>query len=151
MFTLLTLYSCNDRENKQNITRLVNEWNGKEIVFSEHPVFTRFTKDDTEIDTVDCLTSLKSEYKVLIYVDSTGCTACKLKLQIWKEFIMQVDSDSVTDKQTPFLFFIHSKDLAELRYIFLTKWFDYPVCVDTGDELNRLNKFHRTRLFMSSF
>jgi hypothetical protein len=78
-------------------------------------------------------------------VDSTGCTACKLKLQIWKEFITQVDS--VTDKQTPFLFFIHSKDLAELRYIFLTEWFDYPVCVDTGDELNRLNKFPQDEAF----
>ncbi|MDR0537956.1 MAG: hypothetical protein LBH04_07970 [Tannerellaceae bacterium] len=145
MLIILFLYSCSSKGNRQNITRLLHEWSEKEIVFSEQPVFIRFTKDDAEIDTVDCLTSLKSEYKVLIYVDSTGCTACKLKLPVWKDFMTEVDS--IADKQIPFLFFFHSNDLAELRYLFLSEVFDYPVCVDTGDELNQINQFPKIEAF----
>ena len=113
--------------------RLVQEWQGKEIRFPKEITFTRFVTDtvDYQIPT--------SDYKVLIYVDSIGCTSCKLQLPKWRKLIARVDS--LTGGAVPFLFFFQSKDDKELRYILRRDQFDRPVCIDHKNELDRLNKF----------
>lgn len=113
--------------------RLVQEWQGKEIRFPKEITFTRFVTDtvDYQIPT--------SDYKVLIYVDSIGCTSCKLQLPKWRKLIARVDS--LTGGTVPFLFFFQSKDDKELRYILRRDQFDRPVCIDHKNELDRLNKF----------
>jgi hypothetical protein len=35
---------------------------------------------------------LEGDYKVLLYVDSVGCTSCKLRLWDWKALIAEADS-----------------------------------------------------------
>ncbi|GHV65411.1 hypothetical protein FACS1894199_06030 [Bacteroidia bacterium] len=65
------LFSCKDRDPKIELARMVTEWQGKELVFPANPIFTRYVTD-----TVDYRIQ-NSEYKVLVYVDSTGCTSCK--------------------------------------------------------------------------
>lgn len=85
LFLLFLLAAC--RENKKDqFARLVQEWQGKEIVFPQDMAFTRFVTEQVEYRIPD------AEYKVLIYVDSTGCTSCKLQLPKWKELIAYVDS-----------------------------------------------------------
>ena len=69
------LVSCSESR-KEAVYRLVKEWTGKEIKFPEHSVFTVQGKD-----TVD-FTFQDADYKVLVYVDSVGCTSCKLQLPI---------------------------------------------------------------------
>ena len=82
-----------------------------------------------------------SEYKVLAYVDSAGCTDCLLNLQAWQHFIANVDT--LTGGTTPFLFFIHPKEgeAEEIYYLLEMYRFKLPVCIDVDDKLNRLNKF----------
>ena len=65
LFLLLCgfLLSCKESE-KERISRLVSEWDGKEIVFPSAPVFTVQGRD-----TVSC-PSGTSPYKVLTYIDS---------------------------------------------------------------------------------
>ena len=126
---------------KDHITQLVEEWQGKEVRFPENPVFTRQLKD-----TVD-YRILETVYKVLVYVDSIGCTSCKLQLPKWKEFIAYVDS--VSDRQIPFLFFFQSKDNKELRYILRRDNFRLPVCVDSQDEFGKLNRFPSEQMFQT--
>ena len=46
-----------------------------------------------------------------------------------------------TDRDIPFLFFFHPKDMKELRYLTRRDSFTYPVCFDEDDELNDLNRF----------
>lgn len=131
-----SLYSCKETE-KQKITRLVNEWEGKEIVFPKNIVFTVFGKDTTDYVIPD------AKYKIVTYVDSIGCTSCKLQLAGWKDFIHY--TDSITNKTVPFLFFFQPKDKKEICYFLKRDNFDMPVCIDQQDELNRLNKFtHET-------
>ena len=78
LFTLLfVLFSCQESE-KERISRLVKEWDGKEIVFPDRSVFTIQGRD-----TVSC-PSGNSPYKVLTYIDSLGCASCKLQLPRWK-------------------------------------------------------------------
>lgn len=76
-------FSCKNeqKEKEKQIAQLVSEWQGKQIVFPENSIFTRYLTDTTDYQIP------QSEYKVLIYVDSIGCTSCKLQLHKWKELI----------------------------------------------------------------
>ena len=132
---ITAFFSCDNeqKEKEKQILQLVNEWQGKQIVFPENTVFTRYLTDTTNYQIP------QSEYKVLIYVDSIGCTSCKLQLHKWKELIEY--TDSVTQGKVPFLFFMHPKDAKEIRYLLKRDAFDRPVCIDIDDQLNKLNKF----------
>ena len=92
----VSLSACQDKQ-KEAITLLVKEWQGKQILFPENIVFTRFASDTTNF------VIPTSDYKVLVFVDSIGCTSCKLQLSRWKEFIRY--TDSISQKNIPFLFF----------------------------------------------
>ncbi|NDV56105.1 DUF1573 domain-containing protein [Parabacteroides sp. 52] len=132
LLLFLFFTSCQESE-KERITRLVTEWQGKEIHFPSNPVFTRLLSDTTDWQIPN------TDYKVLVFVDSIGCTSCKLQLHKWKELIEQ--TDSITDGTVPFLFFFQSSDLKELHYLLRRDQFDLPVCIDTKDQLNQLNQF----------
>ena len=132
--------SCEESE-KERLSRLVNEWEGKEILFPTHSTFTIQGKD-----TVDFEFS-KSAYKVVTYIDSVGCTSCKLQLSRWKKLVEEVDS--ITNGSVPFLFYFHPKDMKEIRYLTRRDDFKYPVCFDEQDELNWLNRFPTDMTFQT--
>lgn len=94
-------------------------------------IFTRFAMDTIDFQIPN------TEYKVLVYADSLGCTGCKLQLHKWKELIKYIDS--ITQRKIPFLFFIHPKDRTEIQYLLRGNEFDIPVCIDLDNKLNRLN------------
>lgn len=134
------LASCQESR-EEAMLRLVNEWNGKEIKFPARSVFTIQGKDtvDWEFGNAD--------YKVVTYIDSVGCTSCKLQLPRWKKMVAEVDS--LTNGRVPFLFYFHPKDRKELRYLTRRDDFTYPVCFDERDELNRLNQFPTDMTFQT--
>jgi len=140
LLLIILLSSCKENE-KGRITQLVTEWQGKEIILPKNPVFTQYVTD-----TIDYRIP-QSDYKVLVYVDSIGCTSCKLQLDGWKEFIASVNSVSVDS--IPFLFFFHSKDYREIRYLLKTSSFDLPISIDKEDELNKLNQFPSDIMFQT--
>lgn len=121
------------KEKEKQIAQFVNEWQGKEIYFPKNLIFTRYLTD-----TIDFYVP-ESEYKILVYVDSIGCTSCKLQLYKWKKMIEY--TDSVTKRNIPFLFFFHLNDYNEIYYLLKRENFNYPVCLDLDDQLNKLNKF----------
>lgn len=128
----LLVASCGESE-KERLSRLVSEWEGKEILFPTHSTFTIQGKDTVDFDFRD------ADYKVVMYIDSVGCTSCKLQLHRWKQLVAEVDS--LTNGSVPFLFYFHPKDMKELRYLTRRDGFTYPVCFDEQDEINRLNQF----------
>lgn len=132
---LFSLTGCKDKK-KEEILRTVSLWQEKEIIFPDAPHTLTFTRYAT--DTVD-YPFRQAPYKVLVYVDSAGCTGCKLQLIKWKQFIRKVDS--LGGGAVPFLFVIHPKNLAEIRELLQRDRFDRPVCIDTADRLNRANRF----------
>ena len=131
---LLTIFlsACQDKQ-KEIITWLVKEWQGKQILFPENMVFTRFASDTTNF------VIPTSDYKVLVFVDSIGCTSCKLQLSRWKEFIRY--TDSISQKNIPFLFFFQFDDQWEIHSLLIRENFDKPICLDRSDSLNQLNHF----------
>ena len=138
---LLSLLTACKENNKEKFAQLVQEWQGKEIVFPQDMAFTRFVTEPVDYRIPD------AEYKVLVYVDSVGCTSCKLQLPKWKELIAHVDS--ATNGNVPFIFVFQSKDDRELRYILKRDNFDRPVCIDRNNRFDELNQFPQDITFQT--
>lgn len=138
---LLSLLTACKENNKEKFALLVQEWQGKEIVFPQNMAFTRFVTEPVDYRIPD------AEYKVLVYVDSVGCTSCKLQLLKWKELIAHVDS--ATNGNVPFIFIFQSKDDRELRYILKCDNFDSPVCIDRNNRFNSSNRFPQDITFQT--
>lgn len=132
--------SC-QKNDRAKVESLVKEWNNKEIRFPENPVFMRYVTDTVPYKIP------KTDYKVVVFVDSVGCISCKLQLPKWKEFIHEVDS--LSDGNVPFVFFFQTKDVRELRYILRRDNFPYPVCIDTEDSFYKLNRFPGEMMFQT--
>ena len=130
---LPVLFSCQE-SGKQRFTRLVEEWDGKEITFPSRSVFTVQGRD-----TVDYRWEA-SPYRIVTYVDSIGCASCKLQLPKWKQLIAETDS-LFGKERLAYVFYFHPKDLRELMYLTRRDAFTYPVCFDREDAFNRLNRF----------
>lgn len=128
----LLLFSCQESE-EEKLTRLFQEWEGKEIVFPEDCTFSSLSKSECESPTLD------APFKVVCYMDSLGCMSCKLKIPEWKQFIHEVDS--MSDGKVSFFFYYHPKEKfrGELEVI-LKEWdFCYPVCIDKEDIFKTIN------------
>ena len=134
------LASCQESR-KEAMLRLVSEGKEKEVKFPARSVFTVQGKDTVDFE------FRHADYKVVTYIDSVGCTSCKLQLPRWKEFLAEVDS--LTEGSVPFLFYFHPKDMKELRYLTRRDRFTYPVCLDEMDDFNRLNQFPREMMFQT--
>ena len=132
--------SCSESD-KERLGRLVKEWEGKEILFPAHSTFTIQGKDTVDFNFKD------TEYKIVSYVDSSGCTSCKLQLHRWKALVAEIDS--LTNGSVPFLFYFHPKDIKELRFLTRREAFTYPVCFDEKDDFNRLNRFPGEMMFQT--
>ncbi len=142
MIVLLAYFLVSCQESiKERSTRLIKEWEGKVIRFPVRSVFTVIGRDTVDFDFMD------AKYKVVTYVDSTGCVSCKLQLNRWKQLIAKIDS--VTHGNVPFLFYFHPKDIKELRYLTRRDNFIYPVCFDEKDEFNALNQFPDEMMFQT--
>lgn len=124
--------ACNGSD-KNNIAELLTRWDGKQINYPGNVKFSVYTDSDS------CHTILGRDYTILTYVDSIGCTSCKLQLPKWKLLIRELDS--ITNGNVEVLFFMHPKDRKEIDFILKRDNFNYPVCIDELDSLNKLNRF----------
>lgn len=125
--------------NRKDIARTVEQWQGRPVLIPEEAVFTIQTRDTVAMDVY------APTHKVLVYVDSMGCTSCRLQLHEWKKFIAEVDS--ATGGRVPFLFFLSPKSVKEARYITRRDDFTYPICVDMQNRLDSLNHFPEEEMF----
>lgn len=132
----LLFVSCKETE-KDRVSRLVHEWSGKEIVYPNNLYFTVLGNDTNYLP--------KKEFTIVTYVDSIGCTSCRLKLMEWKRLITQLDSM----ENTSVLFFIHPKDKKEMTYVLKRDNFTHPVCLDEEDAFNKLNKLPTDMMFQT--
>ena len=131
--------SCG-KSNKDKSFSLLQKWIGEELSFPARPVFTIQGKDTVEYP-------IQNAYKILTYIDSTGCTSCKLKLAEWEKFITVVDS--IRPHTVQFLFFLCPKNGMEIYQTLRVERFKHPICIDEGDYLNKLNHFPADMAFQT--
>lgn len=136
IFLFFFLQGCEKR-----VTRVMEEWEGREILFPTHSIFTIQAEDTVNYPVKEAI------YKVLVYVDTIGCTSCKLRLSSWKSFIKEVDS--LSRVSVAFYFYLSTKDVKEMRYQLKREQFFYPVCIDTANVLDSLNHFPQEEKFQT--
>lgn len=128
----ILFFSCKENPQKE-IAKIVTGWQGKEIIFPTNLIFTRYGQDTLQYNIPE------SDFKILLYIDSVGCTSCKLQFHKWSEFITEINS--LTDHGVPVLFFFHPKDKRELTYLLKQDAITVPICIDDKDQLNSINHF----------
>lgn len=135
---LLILSACSDKSGRERMLQIVEEWQGKEIVLPD--VMTDFLTGDT-IDLSD------ADFTILTYVDSIGCTGCKMKLPLWLEFLSSIDS--ICDADVRFLMLVSPSGEKDLRYHLKSAGFEYPVCLDNGNRVSEANSFPEKTVFQT--
>ena len=134
LLVTVTLFACN-KKGKRNTEaeKIVAEWVGKTIQFPADIPLSVYGKDTL-------LPGFHSTpYKILFFVDSTGCLGCKLGLSEWQKLI--VETDSALAGKLSFVFYFQPKNRNDLVSKFLRDGFNYPVLIDQTSNLNQQNHF----------
>jgi hypothetical protein len=127
LFAGFSLIACAKEETPEAIMK---KWTGRIITFPDSTNYVYAYRKDTVNSNVG-----DKPYRVLVYMDSTGCASCKLQANIWKKYIAE------TGHNADFLFWYAGKNLESLLTNLRVQRFKYPVYVDLKDRLNKLNKF----------
>jgi len=139
VFSSSFFYSCKDKKRWEDPAKIVTEWIGKEIHFPVN--FSCYVSGkDTLTDL--CNGQFQKEFKILLYVDSTGCSSCRLKMFEWKQLMKE--AENLFQGKLGFLLYFQPKDIEEMSYLFIHDRFDYPVFMDTKGEINSLNRFPKS-------
>ena len=138
------VYRLQQRKMQRLFAKIVNEWTGREINFPDH---VSCYVSGLETLSTYCDDFFDRDFKILLYVDSTGCSSCRLKLFEWKQ--LMEEADSLFPGKVSFLLFFQPKKVTDIDFLFVRDRFDYPVFMDTGGEINRLNQFPQGELFQS--
>ena len=129
----LSIVSCSQSEQKEQVITLLQEWQGKRIVIPD----SMYTIQGNRyfVDTA------LYRYRILNYVDSVGCLSCNLKLQEWN--MLSKECQDKNCQVTP-LFVFYPGNVAkirEIRTLAKNNKTDFPIIIDTLNVINRLNKF----------
>lgn len=95
-FASFLLISCK-KSKSDNISRVIEEWMGKEIIYPDGMTFTLWGKDTI----MEC-----TDYTIVTYVDTTGCISCKLQLKNWYTFITDLEDNVGNKVKTTLYFFL---------------------------------------------
>lgn len=125
--------------NKSNETKnIVQAWLEKEVQIPSELNFRNLGQN------IPSSQILKYRYKVLVYLDSNGCIACRLNLPKWKAFI---DSCQQEGTDIGFLFIVQSDDYRSFENKLKGFNFTYPYVYDPTDKWNKLNEFPKEEEF----
>lgn len=125
----MLIVSCS-QTNSSRVAEIVEFWQGREILLPLNM---------TDVLTGDSIDFADADFSIITYVDSIGCTGCKMKLPIWKEFLNSIDD--ISDSDIRFLMAVNSSDVKELLYQLKSNSFHYPVYLDTENKIYDTNKF----------
>ena len=135
MFIVFCLPSCKQNKRWDSAAKIVSEWTGKEIMFPEGLSCISMDRDTT------CIDVHNDNFKIVLYVDSLGCTNCRLSLSTWKKIMKESDSVFIRKPEFVFIFQPKKRDEKELSLIFRNNGFSHPVFIDQENETDRMNKF----------
>lgn len=127
---VLALESCGSRDSEQRA--VVEEWMGKEIVIPEN---LTFQIQDTPIN----YDFNNADFKIVTYIDSTGCTGCKMKLRMWDKFINEIMRRD--DVSVSFIMIINTTHSDKIKDIIYQNDFKHPISIDSDDLFNKVNEF----------
>lgn len=123
--------TCSTDSDTRRYACLVEEWQGHTVEFPSVMV---------DVMTGDTVDMSDADFTLLTYIDSAGCTGCRMRLPLWTEFLRSLDSIAGDQVVLPFIV-VNAKDDKELSYLIRRDAYGYPVVSDKADSLNLLNGF----------
>lgn len=135
---LLSIFSCNSR--KRELTKLVREWQNKEILFPDSMEMKVFGRDTV------CPDIWEAKYKILSYTDTSGCTECNMKLYDWTRLKQKTDSLGL---DVSYIFVAWVNIYEELETLQAINKCDIPFFYDRTGKMQQLNRFPERRSFRS--
>jgi hypothetical protein len=134
LITLFSIpFSCKNKQQTSEVQKIVAEWIGKEVKFPNRIKCLYMGKEDTaDIEFI-------KPYRILVYIDSIGCSSCKFKLSVWQDLMR--DSSFLISDNVDFLFYFQPQNKEDIIFLLKVERFKYPIYLDTENEINRLNNF----------
>lgn len=126
IFGICAIVSCSSK--KTDYESVVFEWTGKKIVFP----------DSMEIVGGGYFTKAPSDFTIVSYYNSKGCTGCRMKLAYWNEFMENLDS--IAPEINVDLVLIANNDNDEYYSELISKsGFRYKLLMDKDNHFNETN------------
>ena len=131
------LASCESKEKK--LHGILSELQGKEIVLpmdADIEVYSNIAGLDSL-----CGPMMVAKTKILVYVDSVGCSSCKLNIEDWMMRIEEAKALAADPDDVSILiyFWVQNKERFYLRRTMAQHKFNYPVFFDKNNNIGRLN------------
>lgn len=141
LLTMLMVFAACKPDNAR-ISKSFEDWQGSKVEIPSDLVYT-ILNDTIEFNVNDC------DYKVLHYVDSIGCAACKLTLPAWEQFMSEVMTNQ--DISVKLILIVNTSKPFDV-YNSLKKYrFKYPIAIDTKNtfsSMNNLDEDQTTHTFL---
>lgn len=131
IITLAATLISGCKSERDTHTNIIAEWVGREIVLPDDLVY------QIQDDTID-LDLSRPDYKIISYIDSSGCTSCRLKLAMWSELIDELKMYPDVDVEV--IMIINSDKPKEITYLLQRNNYLNPVAIDRGNLFDRLNE-----------
>lgn len=129
--------SCSGRVDKEK--EVLSSLLGREIVIPDSLV-CRILDTPIDYDMSD------ADYKIVTYIDSTGCTSCRMKLASWKEIISEYSG--ISDSEIAFLMVVNaSEKRRDLKIIMEQFEFPYPASFDPDNKFFERNSLPENEQF----
>lgn len=100
---------------------IVNQMSGMQIVF---PTDLTYQVGNTRID----LNPSEADFKIIVYIDSAGCTTCKMRMTLWNEIISEYKA--LTSQYIELLMILNTHPTEEYFEVIKDREFNQPVCFD---------------------
>lgn len=137
LLIFILILSCNNE--KKEIAKVVEYWQNKTIIIPD-------TLWQTSSGSAIELNSTKSKYIILNYIDTSGCSACKMRLYEWE--LLKQEAFAL-NLNVDFLFVIYSKDYREIEKELQTNQSTIPVIYDSLDIISTINKMPKIALLQT--
>lgn len=136
IFIVILCFSCHSR--KQEINRILKEWDNKTILFPSTLQAKVYGKDTNAYEL------LEKKYKIVLHVDSTGCSPCKLGLYAWAKLI---ESYKLYQDSVSFILVVHVLNPRKMEIICRENQFKYPIFYDLDGKMDKANLFPKDESF----
>jgi hypothetical protein len=136
---LLTACSQRSKESRYQeecraMAEVVAQWMGREIVLDPSVGYLTYNGDSLNIS------APRDKFRILRYVDNSGCSACKLHLSRYSDLLQELSDSAKTS--VGFLCIVNPQDIDALNLILKRdNLAQLPILVDINDELDSLNHF----------
>lgn len=136
---LILLFSCQNKKSKE-IESVLKEMQGKVIDFPSTLRSVYMDKDTL------CPAIFEKENKIVVYVDSMGCSECNMKIQEWID-IFKCTRDSLPNLSIIYIVSPKKGQSQKITSIFRKYEIDYPFFIDSLNQFGNLNKMPKERKY----